>query len=110
MGLDLSPFRIALARLNLEDLAAAFDVVVSIESSSMVASFDASSSCTMLMSSGSFFALKEALVMADLEIEWAEVEGVTAIIPRRLSLELDTTVCRLLVIALVTNKTSAYSS
>lgn len=53
MGLDLSPFSIALARLNLEDLAAAFDVVVSIESSSMVASFDASSSCTMLMSSAS---------------------------------------------------------
>lgn len=51
---------------------------------------------------GSFLALKEALVMADLEIEWAEVEGVTAIIPRRLTLELDTTDCRLLVIALVT--------
>ena len=44
LGLDLSPFSIALARLNLEDLEAAFATVVSMESSSMVASLDASSS------------------------------------------------------------------
>jgi hypothetical protein len=42
--------------------------------------------------------------MADLEMECAEVDGVTAIIPLRLLLELDRTACRLLVIALVTCK------
>ena len=44
LGLDLSPFSIALVRLNAEDLDAAFATVVSMDTSSMVASLDASSS------------------------------------------------------------------
>lgn len=52
-SLDLSPFSIALAKLNLEDFDAALGEITSGESSSIVASLAVSSSWTMLMSSKS---------------------------------------------------------